>query len=95
MMMMTMMMMMMIGIRDTLTIIRERFWIIPGRESVKRLIKGCVICRKAEGRTYTCGMVPDLPAGFFELLVKKSGYCVELRRFGATWRTRRLDGTLS
>ena len=36
------------GIRDTLTTIRERFWIIRGRESVKRLIKGCVICRKAE-----------------------------------------------
>ena len=50
------------GIRDTLTTIRERFWIIRGRESVKRLIKGCVICRKAEGQPYTCGSVPDLPA---------------------------------
>ena len=35
------------GIRDTLTTIRERFWLIRGREAVKRIIKKGVICRKA------------------------------------------------
>ena len=50
------------GIRDTLTTIRERFWLIRGREAVKRIIKKCVICRKAEGVPYAATAPPDLPA---------------------------------
>ena len=50
------------GIRDTLTTIRERFWLIRGREAVKRIIKKCVICRKAEGVRYAASTPPDLPA---------------------------------
>ena len=49
-------------IRDTLTTIRERFWLIRGREAVKRIIKKCVICRKAEGVPYAATTPPDLPA---------------------------------
>ena len=50
------------GLRDTLTTIRERFWIIRGREAVKRIIKNCVACRKAEGLSYNYEKVPDLPS---------------------------------
>ena len=50
------------GIRDTLTTIRERFWLIRGREAVKRIIKKCVIFRKAEGVPYAATTPPDLPA---------------------------------
>ena len=50
------------GIRDTLTTVRERFWIIRGREAVKRIIKDCVVCRKAEGLPYNYGQAPDLPS---------------------------------
>ena len=50
------------GIRDTLTTIRERFWLIRGREAVKRIIKKCVICRKAEGVPYAATTPPDLLA---------------------------------
>ena len=50
------------GIRDTLATIRERFWLIRGREAVKRIIKKCVTCRKAEGVSYAATAPPDLPA---------------------------------
>jgi hypothetical protein len=50
------------GIRDTLTTIRERFWILRGRETVKGIIKRCVVCRKAEGMPFQAQPLPDLPA---------------------------------
>ena len=37
------------GIRDTLTTIRERMWILHGREAVKRSLRHCVLCRRLEG----------------------------------------------
>lgn len=40
------------GIRDTLTTIRERFWILKGREVVKQIIKKSVICLKIDGPLY-------------------------------------------
>jgi len=49
------------GIRDTLTTIRERYWILRGREATKRIIKKCVVCRKAEGAPYKSPPPPDLP----------------------------------
>jgi hypothetical protein len=50
------------GLRDTLTTIRERFWLLRGREAVKRVIKKCVICQKAEGLPYGATAPPALPA---------------------------------
>ena len=49
------------GIRDTLTTMRERYWVIRGRETVKKIVKRCVICRKAEGLPYGGMTPPDLP----------------------------------
>ena len=50
------------GLRDTLSTTRERFWILKGREAVKKCIRRCVVCRKVEGRTYNPAWVPDLPS---------------------------------
>ena len=50
------------GIRDTLTTIRERFWLIRGRQAVKKVIRKCVVCHKAEGLPYGVTPPPDLPA---------------------------------
>ena len=51
------------GLRDTLSTIRERFWILKGREAVKRCIRQCVVCRKVEGKTYWIpACIPDLPS---------------------------------
>ena len=49
------------GIRDTLTTLRERFWVIRGREAVKKLIRKCVTCLKHEGISYTPQQPTDLP----------------------------------
>ena len=49
------------GVKDTLTTIREKYWILKGRQVVKRIIKTCVICRRAEGKPYSSPPSPDLP----------------------------------
>ncbi len=49
------------GIRNTLATIRERFWIIRGREAVKKSLRHCVVCRKVEGLPYRPQDMPDLP----------------------------------
>ena len=50
------------GKRDTLTTLRERYWILRGREAVKKFIRSCVICRKHEGTPYGPLPPPDLPS---------------------------------
>ncbi len=49
------------GIRNTLATVRERFWIIRGREAVKKSLRHCVVCRKVEGLPYRPQDMPDLP----------------------------------
>ena len=41
------------GIRDTLTTLRERYWVLCGREPVKKFVCSCVVCRKQEGTPYS------------------------------------------
>jgi hypothetical protein len=50
------------GIRDTLSTVRERFWILRGREAIKRVIRKCVLCRKLQGQPFQPEVLPDLPA---------------------------------
>ena len=50
------------GIRDTLKTIGERYWILRGRATVKRIIKRCVVCRKADGLPFQPQPSPDLPS---------------------------------
>ena len=49
------------GINHTLSMLRERFWVLRGRETVKRILKGCVVCRKHQARTLAPKPMPDLP----------------------------------
>lgn len=50
------------AVNNTLTTLRERFWILKGRQAVKRVLKRCVICRKLEGLPYSSYNSPDLPS---------------------------------
>ena len=50
------------SVNNTLTTIRERFWILQGRQAVKRVLKRCVTCRRLEGLPYSTYNVPDLPS---------------------------------
>ena len=50
------------GVSDTLTHIRQRFWIPQGRQSVKNCIKKCKTCIRYDGRTCQYPGPPPLPA---------------------------------
>ena len=49
------------GIKDTLTTIRERFWVPRGQEVVKQILRKCATCRRVEGAPYRPPPTPDLP----------------------------------
>ena len=40
------------GVRETLNVTRERYWVLRGREIVKKLVRRCVVCKKLEGLLY-------------------------------------------
>jgi hypothetical protein len=50
------------GIKETLNCIRERFWILRGRGSVKRIVRRCTICKKFEGKSFSTPIEPSLPS---------------------------------
>lgn len=45
----------------TLTTLRERYWILKGRQTVKGILHLCIVCRKLEGLPYDSPHPPDLP----------------------------------
>ena len=48
------------GVKATLTELRSRFWIVQGRQYVRKLLYECVVCRRLEGRPYVAPP-PPLP----------------------------------
>ena len=40
------------GIKETLTELRARYWLVKGRQFVRQLLHKCVTCRKFEGTHY-------------------------------------------
>ena len=49
------------GVRETLTEIRRRFWIVKGRSLVRAIIHRCVTCRRYEGAPFPTPPPPPLP----------------------------------
>ena len=49
------------GVKETLNVIRQHYWILRGREAVKRIVRQCVVCKKFEGLPFKQGPFPDLP----------------------------------
>ena len=49
------------GVKETLAEVRGRYWIIKGRQNVKRIVKRCTICRIVEGLSYPSPITCDLP----------------------------------
>ena len=49
------------GVKDTLTQLRDKYWLVKGRQVIKKLIKDCVVCRKLEGQGYFKPPIPSLP----------------------------------
>ena len=49
------------GVRETLTELRQSYWILKGRQLVKKEIRKCVTCRKVEGPPFRSVNSPPLP----------------------------------
>ena len=49
------------GVKETLTELRSKFWLVRGRQVVKKFLHGCVICRRHEGRPYRAPPPPPMP----------------------------------
>ena len=49
------------GVKDTLTEVRLRYWVVKGRSLVKRIVRECVICKRYEGRPCLGPPSPPLP----------------------------------
>ncbi len=50
------------GVKETLTDIRSKFWIVKGRSFVRRILHQCVVCRRHVGRPYSTPLPPPLSA---------------------------------
>ena len=46
---------------DTLASIREQYWVLKGRHTVKQIIGKCVTCKRMDGVAYPVVRPPDLP----------------------------------
>jgi len=49
------------GVQETLAAVREGYWIIRGRETIKQIVRKCVVCRRHEGKAYKTPAAPPLP----------------------------------
>ena len=50
-----------IGVSQTLSMIRQTYWIPQGRSEVKRILRKCTICKRHEGGPYKMPLMPPLP----------------------------------
>ena len=50
------------GTKETLQELRSRFWIVRGRQLVKRILRSCILCQKLRGLSYSTPPYSQLPA---------------------------------
>ena len=50
------------GVKETLTEVRAKYWIIGGRSLIRSVITKCVNCRRFEGRPLNAPPAPPLPS---------------------------------
>ncbi len=49
------------GVKETLTEVRVKFWIVKGRSFVRRILQQCTVCKRFEGGPYPTPPPPPLP----------------------------------
>ena len=49
------------GTRETLTELRANYWVTRERQTVKRLLSKCIVCKKIQGKAYSTPPEPSLP----------------------------------
>ena len=50
------------GVKGTLTELRSRYWVVGGRQLVKKLLHSCVTCRRFQAKPYHPPPAPPLPS---------------------------------
>ena len=48
------------GVKETLTELRSSYWLVRGRQFVRKVIHRCLTCRKQEGRPFQSVLSPPL-----------------------------------
>ena len=49
------------GVKETLTEVRSKYWIVKGRQFVRWLLRKCKVCKRLEGKPYPASDAPPLP----------------------------------
>ena len=49
------------GIAQTLSLVRQKYWIPQGWLIVRTIVRACKICQKHAGRPYKMPLMPPLP----------------------------------
>ena len=49
------------GVAETLVQPRSKYWVVKGRQTVKKILIKCAVCKKLEGRPYGVPPTPQLP----------------------------------
>ena len=49
------------GVKETLTELRTKFWVVRGQSLLRRLLRSCVTCIRLDGRVYNVPRSPPLP----------------------------------
>ena len=60
------------GTTEVVSILREEYWILKARQSVKLILRKCVTCKRFEGLPYAPVNSPDLPV---ELVSEEPPFC--------------------
>ena len=50
------------GVSQTLSLMRQKYWITQGRSAVRKVLLSCTTCRRHEGGPYRMPLMPPLPA---------------------------------
>ena len=54
------------GVKETLNELKSRFWVLRGRQVVRRVIARCSVCKKYEGQHYSVTPAAALPGFHLE-----------------------------
>ena len=49
------------GVRETLAELRSEYWLVKGRQFVRKVVHSCVVCRRHEGKPCSSNPPPPLP----------------------------------
>ena len=49
------------GVNETLVEVRSKYWIVKGRQEVRKILSRCTACKRIEGKSYCVPSPPLLP----------------------------------